>query len=101
MGPRWLADAVSLQHFGSIGRISLLCEFLTIGGPPYWTMAVRSEVLAGMIVSEACREVLACADLQAPHEVPDNLLTAVIKAQVALGGGGASGDSTSVRRSPS
>jgi len=92
VGQRWFADAVTLQHFGSIGRLSHLCEFLTAGSPPYWTVAVRDEVLAGMNTSEACREVLACADLGSPQVVPATLLSAVFRTQVALGGGGASGD---------
>ncbi|WP_146220994.1 hypothetical protein [Mycolicibacterium moriokaense] len=52
---------------------------------------MRSEVLAGMHASEACREVLACASLDSPYVVPGALLTAVFRTQVALGGGGASG----------
>jgi hypothetical protein len=92
VGTQWFTDAVTLQHFGSIGRLSFLCEFLTAGDPPYWTTAVRDEVLAGMATSEACREVLACADLGSPHVVPAALLSAVFRTQIALGGGGASGD---------
>ncbi|PZS16023.1 MAG: hypothetical protein DLM57_11520 [Pseudonocardiales bacterium] len=85
-------DAVSLQHFGSIGRLSILCLFLAEGSPPYWTSAVHSEVLAGMNSSEACRDVLACPDLGRPHEVPMTMLKAVFRTQIALGGGGDTGD---------
>jgi hypothetical protein len=90
VAPRWFVDAVTLQHFGSIGLLSVLCEFLRTGNPPYWTKAVQSEVLAGMSTSQACREVLSCPDLGSPHEV--TMLKKVFRAQIELGGGGDSGD---------
>lgn len=84
-----LVDSVTLRHFGSIGRLSLLVGFLRSTEPPYWTSAVHSEVLAGFD-NEACQEVLGCADLGSPMNVAPEDLRDVLYAQVALGGGGPS-----------
>ena len=85
-----LVDAVSLQHFGAIGRMSLMLAFLRVFEAPHWTHAVRSEILAG-IDHEACAAVLSCAELGPPLEVPSHDLGEVMRLQVSLGGGGASG----------
>jgi hypothetical protein len=90
MAPPWLVDAVTLQHFGSIERLSVLCQFLQPSDGPRWTDQVWSEILASYHRSEACRNVLACRDLGQPAAVAD-LLVQVMRIQVELGGGGISG----------
>ena len=81
----WLVDSVTLQTFGTIEALSTLVSFLDPKQPSAWTVGVRDEVLAG-IEHEGCQEVLRCAELGAPLQVPDSLTMSVHTARVALGG---------------
>lgn len=91
MAERWYVDAVTLEHFASVGRLSVLLDFLTAFEPPYWTRAVHSEILAGFQRNASCAEILASPALGAPADVLPEHLTSVFQTQVALGGGGDSG----------
>lgn len=85
MSQGWLCDAVTLQHFASVGRLSLLCSFLGQGNPPYWTAGVRDEVLAAYQTSEPCREILGSPELGTPKVLDGDLRSRVARAQVRLG----------------
>jgi len=43
-----LVDAVTLRHFGITEHLATLKHILSAYLPPYWTDAVRSEILAGI-----------------------------------------------------
>lgn len=91
MAERWYVDAVTLEHFASLGRLSLLIQFLTSFAPPYWTRAVHNEVLAGFERNEACSEILASSALASPVDIAPEHMGDVFQTQIALGGGGDSG----------
>jgi hypothetical protein len=92
LAERWYVDAVTLEHFANVGRLGVLTDFLAAFDPPYWTQAVRSEVLAGYASNEACRDILASSALAGPADIPPELLVDVFQTQIALGGGGSSGE---------
>lgn len=86
----WLVDSVTLQHFGAVDSLSVLQGFLDGSEPPYWTDAVKSEVLAGLGIPR-CDAVLSAAWLGVTAEVPSSEIAEIFKIQIALGGGGESG----------
>ncbi len=64
-----LVDAVTLRHFGITEHLATLKHVLSMYLPPYWTDAVRSEILAG-IGQPDCNNVLAASFLGVPHQIP-------------------------------
>lgn len=80
----WYVDATTLENFGSVDAMSVLLRFLVDCEPPHWTAGVRSEVLAAMD-NPACANVLGCAVLGTPAEVPQSLEPEVNDERVRLG----------------
>lgn len=91
MAERWYVDAVTLEHFAYVGRLSVLIDFLTTFDPPYWTRAVHSEVLAGFEGNPGCSDILASSALAGPVDISPEHIVDVFRMQIALGGGGVSG----------
>jgi hypothetical protein len=81
-----LVDAVSLRHFGITEHLAALKHVLFAYPVPYWTDAVRSEILAG-IGHPDCDNVLAASFLGTPHQILTTELAEVMKIRIALSDG--------------
>ncbi len=79
-------DAVTLRHFGITERLTALSYALSSYPLPYWTDAVRSEILAGIGQPE-CDNVLAVSFLGTPYEIPTADLPEVMRIRIALSDG--------------
>src|ERR1700691_4696822 len=84
-GPR-LVDAVTLRHFGITEHLAALKHVLSLYPLPYWTDAVRSEILAG-IGQPDCDNVLAASFLGTPHQILTTDLAEVMRIRIALSDG--------------
>jgi hypothetical protein len=84
-----LVDAVTLRHFGITEHLAALEHVLSAYQPPYWTDAVRSEILAG-IGRPDCDNVLAASFLGVPYQIPSTELAEVMKIRIALSDGNGS-----------
>jgi hypothetical protein len=81
-----LIDSVTLRHFGITEHLAAL-EHVVLAYPlPYWTDAVRSEILAG-IGRPDCDNVLAASFLGTPHRISTTDLAEVMKIRIALSDG--------------
>lgn len=83
-----LYDAVTLRHFGTIGRLDVLearCKYLD---PPHWTQAVADEIgRAANSGQPGCREILAAKWLSPPIEPLVQDLRAIVLVQIGLNDG--------------
>ena len=78
-----LTDAVTLRHFGAVGRLDVLEKRLTTFPAPRWTLAVYEEIRA-FADDEACSEILEAQFLGLPAEVDFSLLRDVFLTRRAL-----------------
>jgi hypothetical protein len=78
-----LIDAVTLRNFGIVEQLSVIEAVQAVYPPPYWTEAVRSEILAG-IGRPDCDNVLATSFLGTPHKIEAVDLPEVLRMQIAL-----------------
>ena len=81
-----LLDAVTLRHFGITEHLAALEHVLSAYPLPYWTDAVRSEILAG-IGQPDCDNVLAASFLGVPHQIQTTELAEVMRIRIALSDG--------------
>jgi hypothetical protein len=81
-----LVDAVTLRHFGITEHLATLRHVLCAYLPPYWTDAVRSEILAG-IGQLDCNNVLAASFLGVPYQIQTADLAEVMRIRIALSDG--------------
>jgi hypothetical protein len=78
-----LLDAVTLRHFGITEHLAALEHVLSAYPLPYWTDAVRSEILAG-IGQPDCDNVLAASFLGVPHQIQTTELAEVMRIRIVL-----------------
>src|SRR6266498_582234 len=81
-----LVDAVTLRHFGITEHLAVLKDILSAYPSPYWSDAVRSEILAG-IGQPDCNNVLAASFLGVPHQIPTADLAEVMRIRISLSDG--------------
>ncbi len=81
-----LVDAVTLRHFGITEHLAVLKDILSAYPSPYWSDAVRSEILAG-IGQQDCDNVLAASFLGVPHQIQTADLAEVMRIRIALSDG--------------
>jgi predicted nucleic acid-binding protein len=82
IGPR-LLDAVTLRHFGVTEHMGVLKHLLSACPAPYWTDAVRGEILAG-IGQPDCNNVLSASFLGRPHQILIADMVEVMRIRIAL-----------------
>lgn len=83
-----LHDAVTLLHFGVVGRLDVLKSRHSFLPPPFWTDAVRSEVEAGARLSKpGCAAVLDADWLGEPIVPSSSDLRKVFQLLVGLNDG--------------
>jgi hypothetical protein len=88
MSVPWLYDAVTLRHFGTIGRLDVLVARCRRIDPPRWTQEVADEIARAADKGRTgCRDILAATWLAAPiePEIPD--LKGIYALQVGLNEG--------------
>lgn len=81
-----LIDGVTLRHFGATEYLSILRQLLEPCREPYWTEAVRSEILAGS-GQMGCDNVLSSGFLGVPYQVATSGLAEVMRIRIALSDG--------------
>jgi predicted nucleic acid-binding protein len=81
-----LFDAVTLRNFGIVEHLSVLKHLQSAHQLPCWAHSVREEILTGLD-QRGCMNVLAASFLGTPQATEPEDLKAVIRLQIALGGG--------------
>ncbi len=83
-----LYDAVTLRHFGAIGRFDILETCHGHLMPPRWTEAVAEEIKkAAAIGQPGCKTILEAAWLLSPLEPQTQDLKAILQLQIGLNEG--------------
>jgi hypothetical protein len=83
----YLCDAVTLRHFGTIGRLDILETRHGHLDPPHWTQAVADEIRAAAGSDPGCSAILAASWLYVPvgPELAD--LSGILQLQIGLNDG--------------
>jgi hypothetical protein len=83
-----LYDAVTLRHFGTIGRLDVLENRCRHRDPPHWTQAVADEIgRAAKSGYPGCQEILDATWLSPPIEPEIADLRGILHLQIGLNDG--------------
>src|SRR5580700_7722846 len=81
----YLCDAVTLRHFGTIGRLDILAARCSYLDPPHWTQAVADEIRdAANGGQPGCQAILAASWLSAPIAPEHEELKEIVLHQIRL-----------------
>jgi len=83
----YLCDAVTLRHFGTIGRLDILETRHGHLDPPHWTEAVADEIKAAAGSDPGCAAVLAASWLSAPVVPEPSDRMGILDLQIGLNDG--------------
>jgi hypothetical protein len=84
----YLCDAVTLRHFGTIGRLDILAARCSYLDPPHWTQAVADEIReAAQLGYPGCQAVLTATWLSTPMAPDHEDLQEIIRLQIGLNDG--------------
>lgn len=88
MSVPWLYDAVTLRHFGAIGRLDVLAVRCRYVDPPYWTQEVADEIRRAADTGQlGCHDILRATWLYTPVEPEIADLKGIYALQVGLNEG--------------
>lgn len=83
----YLCDAVTLRHFGEIGRLDILETRYGHLDPPHWTQAVADEIARAAARVPGCAAILAASWLSSPVVPAPHDLRGILTLQIGLNDG--------------